>query len=165
MTCSPSRRGLCVLLAAVVAALAGCGDTPDPETPAQDEAPGPLHVIVMDPLCLQLACDCVGGYAQRRYDLLSKFLAGRLGRDVKLAYTESLESPNVPLKDRVDLVIGKFSVVQFDAAAVSLPVKAIAMLTGKDGKITQTGLFVVRSGDKAKSIEDLKGRKVLFGPV
>ena len=168
---SPSRRGVCILLAAAVAALAGCRDTPAPgkpasqPEPARNEAPGTLHVVVMDPLCRQLAPDCVAGTAQRRYDLLGTFLAGRLGREVKLAYAESLKAPNVPLRDGADLIVGRFSVVQFDAAAVSLPVRAIAMLTGKDGKITQTGLFVVRSGDKAQSIGDIEGRKVLFGPV
>ena len=46
----------------------------------------------------------------------------------------------------------------------SLPVRTIAMLTGKDGRVTQTGLFVVRQADPARSIQDLSGYRVLFGP-
>ena len=39
----------------------------------------------------------------------------------------------------------------------------VASLTGKDGKTTQTGLIVVLKEDPAKSIDDLKEYKILFG--
>ena len=51
-----------------------------------------------------------------------------------------------------------------DAARVGLDVRNVAMLTGQDGKMTLTGLFVVRKDDPAKSIEDLRGYRILFGP-
>jgi len=155
------------VLAVVLAVLIGCnGRAPDAgPAKASTDPHGPLRVVVMDPLCLQLACDCVKGYAQRRYDRLAGFLRGRLGREVFVTYAEALNAPAAGLDDGVDLIVGKFSVVQYDAAEASLPVTPIAMLTGADGKVTQTGLFVVRSKDAAQSITDLKGRTMLLGPV
>jgi len=162
-----SRRPLAGLLSVALAVLAGCGGPSRGLAPAKtpNDPDRPLRLVVMDPLSLQLACACVGGYAQRRYGRLGEFLGKRLGRKVTVAYAESLSSPTARLDDGADLIIGKFSVVRFDAAALSLPITPIAMLTGTDGKVTQTGLFVVRSKDAARSVMDLKGRKVLFGPA
>jgi len=169
-----TRLSLCALiatavLAAAITGLSGCygAGGNGPAAPARPGAPaaGPLRVVVMDPLAARLACECVGGYAQRPYERLGAFLADRLGREVTLAFAESLTSRAAGVGEGVDLVIGKFSVVRFDARKLSLPVTPIAMLTGKEGTVTQTGLFVVRTNDKAKSLVDLKGRKVLFGPV
>ncbi len=41
----------------------------------------------------------------------------------------------------------------------------IAQLTGKDGDVTQKGLIVVRKNDPAKTLSDLRGYRVLFGPA
>ncbi len=126
--------------------------------------PASLRIVVMDPLSDVLACDCVAGYAQRKYDKLGKFLENKLRCPVEITYTESLSSLRADLCQVVDLIIGKFSVVVFDAEQERLCVRAIAMLTGKDGEVTQTGLFVVRHDDPANSVEDLKGRRILLGP-
>ena len=119
----------------------------------------------MDPLSDRLACDCVAGYAQRKYEALAAFLEEQLARPVEIVYAESMLLPNVRRLDGVDLVIGKFSEVVSDAGQTGLPVRPIAMLSGSDGSVTQTGLFVVRAGDAAKSIEDIEDYRVLFGPV
>jgi ABC-type phosphate/phosphonate transport system substrate-binding protein len=66
---------------------------------------------------------------------------------------------------RIDLVIGKQSVVKSDAAELHWSLRPLAMLTGKDGATTLTGLFIVRNDDPAKTIADLKGYKVFFGPA
>jgi len=118
----------------------------------------------MDPLCDQLACDCVAGYADRKYDKLGEFLEKRLARPAKIAYSESLLVPNARVADGVDLILGKFSEVVSDAARAKLDVRPIAMLTAQDGAVTQTGLFVVRAADPAESLEDLQDRRILFGP-
>ncbi len=119
----------------------------------------------MDPLSDQLACDCVAGYAQRKYDALAAFLEGELGRPVKVIHAESLLLPQVRQADGIDLLIGKFSEVVADAEGVKLPASPIAMLSGGDGSLTQTGLLVVRAEDPAKSLEDIKDYRVLVGPV
>lgn len=121
----------------------------------------PLSVVVMDPLCKRLACACVKGYAQRDYEALGKFLAMKLARPVKVSYTDSL--PRAPQGS--DVIIGKFSVVKSDAAKCGIAVTPISSLSGKDGKITLTGLFVVRKNDPAKTLTDLKGRTLFFGPA
>ena len=105
------------------------------------------------------------GYAQRDYDKLDGAPGERLGRPVKIAYSESLVSALKTKTDgKADLIIGKHSVVLFDAAKAGLQVKQVASLTGKDGATTQTGLIVVPTGDKAKTVADLAGYRIIFGP-
>ncbi|MGI8979266.1 MAG: PhnD/SsuA/transferrin family substrate-binding protein [Pirellulaceae bacterium] len=136
---------------------------------ADDAKPAPsdgaLTIVVMDPLAAPLSCPCVKGYAQRDYDKLAEHLELKLGRPVKIAYSESLVSALKSKTDgKADLIIGKHSVVLFDAAKAGLKVQQIASLTGKDGATTQTGLIVVPTGDKAKSVADLAGYRIIFGP-
>jgi ABC-type phosphate/phosphonate transport system substrate-binding protein len=42
--------------------------------------------------------------------------------------------------------------------------KPVASLTSKEGETMQHGLIVVPSGDPAKSVKDLKGYRIIFGP-
>lgn len=126
--------------------------------------PPPLRVVVMDPLCDRLACDCVKGYAQRRYDKLCLHLEKTLGRKIFVAYGENLLEILRVSPAKVDLIIGKQGIVLFDAARAKIPVRPIARLTDKTGSTDLTGLFVVRKNDPAKTIGQLKGYKILFGP-
>lgn len=125
-----------------------------------------LTVVVMDPLAAPLSCPCVQGYAQRDYEQLGKFLETKLGRPVQVAFDESLA---VALKKKTngkaDLIIGKWSVVLHDAKESQWPVQPVAALTGKDGATTMTGLIVVPTKDPAKTVSDLKGYKIIFGPA
>ncbi len=129
---------------------------------ADDDA---LTLVVMDPLAAPLSCPCVKGYAQRDYDKLAEHLASKLGRPVNVAYSDSLL---VALKDKTegqaDIIIGKHSVVQFDAKKAGRQVKHVAMLTSKEGDVTQHGLIVIPANDPAKSVADLKGYQIIFGP-
>jgi ABC-type phosphate/phosphonate transport system substrate-binding protein/outer membrane protein assembly factor BamB len=130
--------------------------------PAQ---PAPLTVVVMDPLAAPLSCPCVQGYAQRDYERLAEFLRKRLDRDVRLLFSEDLRKVMRGRGDRpVDLVIGKQSLVRFDAKACELTVRPLARLAGKDGTTTLTGLFVVARDDPAQRPADLKGYRIIFGP-
>ncbi len=149
----------------VVGVLLGC-DRPHPTTqPAtQAQAAKPLRLVVMDPLALPLSCECVEGYAQRRYDKLGVFLEQRLNRPVMIAFAEALQTPLDQSPGDLHVIIGKESVVEFDAAALNIPVTPIARLTDKSGATDQTGMFVVRGDDPAKTIQDLKGYRILFGP-
>jgi ABC-type phosphate/phosphonate transport system substrate-binding protein len=125
----------------------------------------PLTLVVMDPLALPLSCPCVKGYAQRNYEKLAEQLETQLHRPVKIVFNESLTAA---LKDqtegKVDLVIGKCSVVEFDVKKNGLEAAKVAMLTDKDGVTTQTGLIVVPTDDPALSSADLKGYRIIFGP-
>lgn len=126
----------------------------------------PFVIVVMDPLALPLSCPCVKGYAQRDYQKLADRLQVSLKRPVKLVFNESL---SVALRDqtegKADLVIGKYSVVLADTAKNKLAAATLAMLTGKDGSTSQTGLFVVPSGDPAQSVADLRDARIIFGPA
>ncbi|NOZ20434.1 MAG: PQQ-binding-like beta-propeller repeat protein [Planctomycetes bacterium] len=124
----------------------------------------PLRVLVMDPLSDQIACGCVAGFAQRKYGKLGAFIEKHVGRPVQIAYAEALDSREAGDPKTIDLVIGKHSVVTFDAKKIGIPLRTLAMLTGQDGEMTLTGLFIVRQKDPAKSIADLTGYRILFGP-
>lgn len=135
-----------------------------------DDAPAateerPFTMVVMDPLSSRLSCDCVAGYAQRDYDKLGEYLSQFIGREVKVVFAGSLVRALEGEADgHCDLVIGKHSVVLYDANLRELEVEPVAQLTGKDGATTLTGLFVVRSDDSAQTIEDIAGYRIFFGP-
>jgi ABC-type phosphate/phosphonate transport system substrate-binding protein len=125
----------------------------------------PLTMVVMDPLAAPLSCPCVQGHAQRRYEKLGEYLEKQLSRPVKVLFADSLSKiVRGETGKKIDLIIGKQSLVKFDAKLNDLPVKELAMLTDKEGKTTFTGLFVVPKDDPAKKLEDVKGYQVLFGP-
>ena len=125
----------------------------------------PFVMVVMDPLSGPLSCDCVRGYAQRKYEVLGEHLERSIGRDVEVHWFESLVEAAEEIKQPIDLVIGKDSVVRADAETMKQSFEARASLTGKDGSVTQRGLIVVRAEDNAKKIGDLKDYRVLFGPT
>jgi len=125
-----------------------------------------LTMVVMDPLAKPLSCPCVKGYAQRDYDQLAKRLEQDLHRPVRVVYNDSLTAA---LKGQADgqaqVVIGKTSVVQFDAKRAGLKLLPVAKLTDKLGMTTITGMVVVPSGDPAQSVSDLANYRIVFGPV
>ena len=123
-----------------------------------------MTVVVMDPLSGPLACDCVQGYAQRKYEVLGAYLQEKLARPVKVVWSESLTSAMKETEGKAHLVIGKHSVVLHDAKESGIKVQPVAQLSGMDGSVTQTGLIVVRKDDAAKSAADLNGYRIFFGP-
>lgn len=124
----------------------------------------PLTLIVMDPLSKPLSCDCVKGYAQRKYELLGNYLTSRLGRPVKVVWNASLAQGVKETDGKADLVIGKYSVVMHDARVIKRSMQPVARLSGVHGDLDQHGLIVVRSTDKALAVADLKDYRIFFGP-
>lgn len=124
----------------------------------------PFQLVVMDPLSEPLSCDCVKGYAQRKYELLGEFLSEQLGVPVNVTWHESLAEAVKETDGQFDLVIGKHSVVLYDAKELKRKVQPIARLTGKTGEVVQQGLVVVRSQDKAAKLSDLQGYQLFLGP-
>jgi ABC-type phosphate/phosphonate transport system substrate-binding protein len=123
-----------------------------------------LTLVVMDPLAAPLSCPCVKGYAQRDYEKLGVYLTKKLGRPVAVHFSETLTGALLKKTGgKADLIIGKDSVVRAEARLSKLEVSHVAALTGKDGATTQKGLVVVPKDDPAKSVEDLKGYKIVFG--
>ena len=132
---------------------------------ATDSGKSELTLVVMDPLAGPLACDCVQGYAQRKYEKLGFFLSKKLGRKVSVVWGESLKAALEESKGRVDMIVGKHSVVLSDAMANQVDIRPLAQLTDQSESVHQTGMFVVRSDDPAQSVNDLKGYRILFGPA
>lgn len=145
----PIARLACLLLAGIASA------TPDRS---------PLHLAVMDPLAADLSCPCVEGHAQRDYLALVEFLEARLGQTIKLVFAEELGIAREQLGGRLDLVIGKHSVVAHDLDRLGIDGRAIAALTDKSGSTTLRGLFVARSGEALDGVADLAGKRLIFGP-
>ncbi|MDK1031693.1 MAG: PhnD/SsuA/transferrin family substrate-binding protein, partial [Planctomycetia bacterium] len=146
-------------------ALAGCHDTsPRHDGDVSGTARGPLRIVVMDPMALPLSCECVEGFAQRRYERLGEFLEKRLGRPVEIAFSENLQDVIRINEEPPALIIGKQSVVLFDAAGANVKVRPLARLTGAGGSTELFGVFAVRHDDPAKRIKDLAGYRILFGP-
>ncbi len=131
----------------------------------QAQQPGEMTIVVMDPLAAPLSCKCLPGYGQRDYDKLGAFLQKRLGRKVRVLFDEALaDALRAAPGRRADLIIGKQSLVKFDAAECKLAIRPLARLTDKDGRTTLTGLFAVSQNDPAQKMADLAGYKILFGP-
>ncbi len=124
----------------------------------------PLHLIVMDPMALQLSCTCVNGVGQRRYDQLALHLETQLDRPVKVTFDESLQLALERTDGKADLVIGKQAMVSFDAEATKHPLHEIASLSDRNGLIDFRGVFLVRQDDPAKTLGDLKGKTIALGP-
>ena len=124
----------------------------------------PLRIVVLDPLADCLARDCAKGHARRNYQKLAEYLGSALECPVETVYAESLDSPPAGAAADVDLLIGNFSEVVFHARKLKLPIQPMAMLSDEDGSISQTGLFVVRQDDPARSAANLRKNRLLLGP-
>ena len=157
----------CILLMGM-AFLATCA------IPAQARAVDPygpkdakITIIVLDPLALPLACDCVQGYAQRKYEKLADYLQAKTKETVRVVWSESLTKA---LEDKeqaagkATIIIGKDSVVRAGAKSNKLNLTPVAHLTDMNGGIMQHGLFVVRNDDAAATLLDVEGYKFLWGP-
>lgn len=130
-----------------------------------EEKNDPLVLAVLDPLAIDLACDCIEGFAQRDYRVLSAFLKEKLDRPVELVFAGSVPSAmEKSSQKRVDIIIGKDSAVCHDFRKQKLTGKRIAYLTDKNGKTTFTGLVVVAADDPSKTVLDLKNHRFVFGP-
>jgi ABC-type phosphate/phosphonate transport system substrate-binding protein len=125
-----------------------------------------ITVIVMDPMAGPLACDCVKGYAQRKYEALADYLTEKSGKTVRVVWSESLEVALAgDAKGKADLVIGKDSVVRAESKATKRSFDAIASLTDKQGSVMQRGLFVVKHDSPASTLLDVEGYTLLLGPA
>ena len=126
-------------------------------------------IAVMDPLAKELACDCVAGFAQRDYKALADHLK-KTGdpafAEVELVFAGSLQAAiNKSSQKRVDMIIGKDSVVRYELQQAKMPAIGIARLTNKEGEATFTGLVVTAADDPAKSVADLKNHRLVLGPA
>jgi ABC-type phosphate/phosphonate transport system substrate-binding protein len=133
---------------------------------AEDYGPAnaDLTLIVMDPLAAPLACDCVEGYAQRKYEVLADYLAKETKKSVRVKWTDDLEGLAKDGALSPSIFIGKDSVVRHGAHMLSRVVAPVALLSDQQGSTTQKGMFVVRSKNTASSILDLDGFDIFFGP-
>ncbi len=124
-----------------------------------------LSLVVMDPLAAPLSCPCVEGYAQRDYKVLAEHLSEKLGRKVTVHFGETLAAAKKKAGGKADILIGKNSVVIFDAKEEGLSIEAVGRLTDKTGSVDQYGMIVVNKDDPAEKVTDLNGYTVIFGPA
>ncbi|PHS03025.1 MAG: hypothetical protein COA78_19495 [Blastopirellula sp.] len=139
---------------------------PQAEVVADDNSSASLlRIVVMDPLAAPLSCACVDGVGQRDYSVLQKHLETELKVPVKILFAESLQLPEVKRFGTPDLIIGKKSVVEFDAKKVRLSIEPIASLTDRSGSTTISGVALVRTKDQLETLDSLRGKRLAIGPV
>lgn len=125
-----------------------------------------LTLVVMDPMATPLACDCVEGYAQRKYERLADYLHEKTGKTVRVVWSESLTKALAEeASGQAHIVIGKDSVVRADATAGKRNLLPVAHLTDTNGSPLQRGLFVVLKDDPAATLLDIEGYTILWGPT
>lgn len=133
----------------------------DPYGPADAD----WTIVVMDPMAAPLACDCVQGYAQRKYERLADHLSEQTGKKVRVVWSESLtKALEEEAKGKAHLVIGKDSVIRHDAKKSQRGLIPMAQLTDMQGSVMQRGLFVVLKDDPAVTLLDIEGYSILWGP-
>ncbi len=157
------------LLAALIMStplLADSPPVPQNQGENRNDSPGSekLTLLVMDPLAAPLACDCVQGYAQRDYQMLGAFLEKELQRPVEVVFAESISEGMEEATGEMAIIIGKHSVIVAGAKSAKLKLSPKMRLTDVNDSVDQTGLIVVRTGNAAKSVEDLVNYRILFGP-
>lgn len=151
---------LCALLGIVWGGIARAKDTSPTGPPMKKQ----ILLIAMDPLAKELACSCVHNYAQRDYHLFAAYLSKEMGQHVVVRFSDDLTNSIEELeKGQEAIVIGKYSVIEHDAPGAGFKYRALARLSGTDGSTVLTGYFVAKRGDTAAKIEDVAGRRVLFG--
>ncbi len=122
-------------------------------------------MIVLDPLAGPLATAEVKGQKQRDYEKLGKYLEAYLPGQVKVYFGDSLISVlETQTQGKVDLIIGKESLVRLEAKETKIKPVPLASLTAKDGATTTAGWLVVAAKDEAKTPADLAEHQILFGP-
>jgi outer membrane protein assembly factor BamB/ABC-type phosphate/phosphonate transport system substrate-binding protein len=149
------------LVAFILAGLIGAGS-------AIGKPKEPVTLVVMDPLAKELACACVKGFGQRDYRKLAARLEKAIKQPVKIEFSDDLAETLQGSAGRAAtspevIVIGGQSLVADGAKKAGLKVHPVCDLTDVDGNTTLPALFIVRSGDPAKELKDLAGRKILFG--
>ena len=125
----------------------------------------PLHMIVMDPLSAPLACACVPGTGQRDYKLLATRLETELKRPIQVTFDESLKLAMERTGGKADIIIGKDSMVRFDATKAGVQIRELAALSDKQGRTTLHGAFLVKTSSPIQSLSQLAGKTVALGPV
>ncbi len=123
-----------------------------------------ITIVAMDPMSAPLACDCVKGYAQRKYERLADYLKEKTGMTVRVVWSESLVTALASQAKTAQIVIGKDSVVRSDAKQAKRSLLPVAQLTDMNGSTKQKGLFVVLQDNPAASLLDLENYQILFGP-
>jgi hypothetical protein len=155
------RTALAAIAALPIAATSRIASAVEPYGPSDAE----ITIVVTDPLALPLACDCVKGYAQRKYEKLADYMQWKLKKTVRVVWSDSIAiaKKEFGLGSKT-LFIGKDSVVRFDTKAMKLDVVPLAQLTDVRGGVNQHGLFLVHNENPATSLLDLEGYRVLWGP-
>lgn len=125
--------------------------------------PEPLHIVVTDPLSAALIGAHVPDLTLRDYSPMAAYLEHKIGRPAQVHYARTLTDIRPLDPAKIDLIIGKTSVVQFEAARTGVAVHPIVRLTDREGRTDLVGLFVVRKADPAKTVKDLADHRILFG--
>lgn len=127
-------------------------------------AAAPVVLVVMDPLARELACACVQGFGQRDYRKLAARLEEELGEKVGIEFSDDLAATLDDLgQDRELILVGERSEVAGGAQSAGIGCLPVMELTGQEGGTTVQGLFVARGNDPLTRLQEVRGRRMIFG--
>jgi len=125
----------------------------------------PLRILITDPLSSALCYASAGNLARRDYSPLSTYLGNRIKRPVQIDCARSLPDALQSKPGQIDLIVGKASAVQAEAAQANMDIRPLVRLTDGEGRTDLAGLFIVRKNDPARTIKDLTNYRILLGPA
>lgn len=130
-------------------------------------ADGVLKVGVSDPLAKHCACSCVGDAAKREYEGWKAKVEKDCGVKLELVYfMEDAELADALKKADFDMVVAKATVLDGASRAAGKEFVRLADLQMPAGQAEGLwGEFVVLKDSPVKSVADLKGKRVVFGPL
>lgn len=151
----------------IIALISGCGDDKPKivtEKGSCPESPIVLNIGVNDPLCKACACDCVGDEATRSFDDLTKLLEKHTGSQVKIHYYPELFLLNEDLKSgKINTLICKAWDGMRLTQKLGMNFARLADIVRPEETQGLHGSFVVLSKSSIKELDDLKGKKLIYG--
>jgi ABC-type phosphate/phosphonate transport system substrate-binding protein len=137
-----------------------------PETTAEagDSVPLVLKIAVNDIYCTKTACECISEIATRDYAGLVMALKEKHNITLEMSYfMEVYDLEKAIVAKTHDGVICKPWTALRLAKQARADFKRVADLRDIDDLTTMTGVFVTLKSSPVNSLEDLKGRRVVFG--
>lgn len=134
---------------------------------AAEPQPTRLVIGVADTLCQKCACSCVGDNARRHYDGTAAAVKADAGVSLEFKYYEenSLLREDV-LAGKLDGVIAKTWTGLTLAREAGRDFERLADVRMPAGEAEGlTGVFIVPAASPVKSLADLRGRRIIYGPV
>ena len=153
---------------AMFAGMVGCKRGSDSGNAAAATNPTPvtLKIGVCDPICRKSACSCVEKEAIRAYEGMNAKLAKENGITLEMAYFEEPMLLEKALAEgQLDGVIGKYTECGRFVREAKREFIRLADITKPTGGADLRGVFITFKNSPIKTLADIHGRTIGFGPT